>query len=81
MFFIQIIKASPPAFGLQTTSKNTNLPILVGFGVSSRTHIETISGFADGVVVGAALLDSISNAKKGNTVLEASKFIKSLRGN
>mgnify|MGYP001159664600 FL=1 len=61
--------------------KNTNLPILVGFGVSSRSHVETISGFADGVVVGAALLDSISNAKNGNVVLEASEFIKSLKGN
>ena len=61
--------------------KNTNLPILVGFGVSSRSHVETISGFADGVVVGAALLDSISNAKNGNVVSEASEFIKSLKGN
>ena len=61
--------------------KNTNLPILVGFGVSSRSHVETISTFADGVVVGAALLDSITNAQNGCATLEASKFIKSLKGN
>lgn len=34
----------------------TNLPVAVGFGVSRREHVTAIGGYADGVVVGSALM-------------------------
>ncbi|MGJ5820189.1 tryptophan synthase subunit alpha [Paludibaculum fermentans] len=34
----------------------TPLPLAVGFGVSRREHVEAIGGYADGVVVGSALM-------------------------
>jgi tryptophan synthase alpha chain len=34
----------------------TNLPICVGFGISTPDHARTVAAFADGVVVGSALV-------------------------
>ena len=36
--------------------RRVSLPVAVGFGVSSREQVETIGKFADGVVVGSALV-------------------------
>jgi tryptophan synthase alpha chain len=38
----------------------TDKPIVVGFGISKREHVREIFKFADGVVVGSALLDVIN---------------------
>jgi len=37
----------------------TDLPVVVGFGVSQPGHVRTIAGMADGVVVGSALVNVI----------------------
>ena len=58
--------------------KYTDLPILVGFGVSSRLDIQQISDFADGAIVGSALLDVISRADSNKKVDEARGFIEGL---
>ena len=39
----------------------TNLPIVVGFGVSNSSHVRAISSVADGVVVGSAIVNCIAN--------------------
>jgi tryptophan synthase alpha chain len=38
---------------------HTDLPVCVGFGVSQPEHVSRICAFADGVVVGSALVDLI----------------------
>lgn len=40
----------------------TNKPVAVGFGISRREHVEELSSFADGVVVGSALVRLIEEA-------------------
>jgi tryptophan synthase alpha chain len=37
-------------------------PVCVGFGVATPEHAETIGAYADGVVVGSAIVDRIENA-------------------
>lgn len=37
----------------------SNVPVVVGFGVSSREQVEQLSGICDGVVVGSALVSEI----------------------
>jgi tryptophan synthase alpha chain len=37
----------------------TNLPIVVGFGISRREHVRAVAAHADGVVVGSALVNCI----------------------
>ena len=39
--------------------KSTSTPVCVGFGISSAEHVSVISQYADGVVVGSALVDLI----------------------
>ena len=56
----------------------TNLPVLVGFGVSQKRDVEKISEFADGAVVGSAFLDHISGAEQGDEIEAATEFIKNI---
>ena len=58
--------------------KYTNLPVLVGFGVSSKEDVDRIGKFADGAVVGSALLDAISKSKEGEEIKVASNFTNGL---
>jgi tryptophan synthase alpha chain len=43
--------------------KHTALPICVGFGISSATHVQAVGKVADGVVVGSALVNVIAAHK------------------
>jgi tryptophan synthase alpha chain len=63
-------------------------PVCVGFGVGTPDHVKTIGAYADGVVVGSAIVDKIesavSNAKRGSeataaAVEEVGRFIEELK--
>jgi tryptophan synthase alpha chain len=56
----------------------TDLPLLVGFGVSRIEHVEAIAKFADGAMVGSALLDAVGNVPKGRVLETAREFIEGL---
>ena len=58
---------------------HTDLPILVGFGVSHPEHVETIARFADGVVVASALLDAVDKAPKEKMLEAAREFVTGLK--
>ncbi len=40
---------------------HTALPVVVGFGISKREHVKEIAAYADGVVVGSALVNCIKD--------------------
>ena len=52
--------------------------MLVGFGISNSEQVKSVSKFADGVVVGSALLDAVGEASEGYVLETASTFIKDL---
>ena len=58
--------------------RHTDLPVLVGFGISTREHVETVGGYADGAVVGSALLDAIGRAPEGEAVRAGADFTRRL---
>lgn len=64
---------------LKNIRKHINIPIAVGFGISKREHIEFLSGYANIVVVGSALLNVVNNSKPDNILNNTKQFIKSLR--
>jgi tryptophan synthase alpha chain len=56
------------------------LPVLVGFGVRRPEDIVAVRSFADGVVVGAALLEEVlAGADARDGIARGSRFIESLR--
>ena len=59
--------------------RHTDLPVVVGFGVSSREHVEEIGRFADGAVCASALLDAIEQSPKGRILGTAASFVNGLR--
>jgi tryptophan synthase alpha chain len=70
------------------------IPVCVGFGVATPEHAETIGAYADGVVVGSAIVDKIETAVfdgragvgtpvdaagRANAVEEVARFIEDLK--
>jgi tryptophan synthase alpha chain len=70
------------------------MPVCVGFGVATPEHAETIGAYADGVVVGSAIVDKIETAVfdgragvgtpvdaagRANAVEEVARFIEDLK--
>jgi tryptophan synthase alpha chain len=53
----------------------TDLPVAVGFGISTPSQAQSIARMADGVVVGSALVDLLGNEGVGS----ARRFLGSLR--
>ena len=53
----------------------TDLPVIVGFGIKTPDAAEQIAGVADGVVVGSAIVDLIGKGKSPAEVLD---FVKGL---
>lgn len=58
----------------------TSLPVAVGFGISTREHVAKVGTYADGAVVGSALLNTIESAPRSNVADEARAFARKLSG-
>jgi tryptophan synthase alpha chain len=57
----------------------TNKPLIVGFGISSPSHVREIGPFCDGVIVGSALMDFVSHYRdKKDGHIHMKSFINSL---
>lgn len=56
----------------------TDLPIAVGFGLSTAEQIEGVWEFADAAVVGSAIVSEIEKAEAGGHVTAVEKFVRQL---
>ncbi|HLJ34936.1 MAG TPA: tryptophan synthase subunit alpha, partial [Ktedonobacteraceae bacterium] len=61
-------------------TKEYGLPIAVGFGLSTPAHIAEVTSFADGAVVGSALVNLIDRHSDNEQVEAVRTYIQSLRG-
>ena len=59
--------------------RHTDLPILVGFGISKPEHVSEVAQFSEGALVGSALIETIESAS-GDPAVAAAEFAASLRG-
>ena len=48
---------------VQRVRRQTDLPLAVGFGISTREQAATVASFADGVIVGSALVKAAGSAE------------------
>jgi tryptophan synthase alpha chain len=58
----------------------TKLPIAVGFGISNHEQFEEVGEFADAVVVGSAIVETIER-NRGHEAEAVGKFVEKLIGN
>jgi tryptophan synthase alpha chain len=64
----------------------TTLPVCVGFGVKSREQVAALGGFADGAVVGSALVTALADsldergAASASTVTAVTSLVRELAG-
>jgi tryptophan synthase alpha chain len=58
--------------------RHTTLPIVVGFGISTSEHVSALRGAADGIVVGSAAIDVVTNAPPQRRAAELREFVASL---
>jgi tryptophan synthase alpha chain len=59
--------------------KFTQLPIAVGFGISTAEHVAAVGEFADAVVIGSAIVSLIEKAEPGKAPAVVASFLQSLR--
>lgn len=65
---------------VKEVKKITSLSVCVGFGIHNPEQVAQIASFADGVIVGSALVKFIKeNFKKTNFYAELKKYVKYLR--
>jgi len=57
----------------------TSLPLAVGFGISGAHHVREVSEYADGAIVGSALINLIRQTPSENVEQEVSRFIAELK--
>ncbi len=58
----------------------TDTPAAIGFGISNAKAVEKLKGFADGLIVGSAIIEKIENGIEKGTILEdVSDFTSKLR--
>jgi tryptophan synthase alpha chain len=58
--------------------EGTGLPVLVGFGISGRAQVQAVCGYADGAIVGSAIVRRITELVEGNQGQEA--IVSAVRG-
>ena len=64
---------------VERVRKHTSLPLAVGFGISTREHVETVGQHADAAVVGSALIRVLMESPRERVVADASSFVEGLR--
>ena len=77
--FSPAIKMEEARSLVKRVRRYTDLPVAVGFGISSGEQFRAASEFADGVVVGTALVKAIENAGKGGAARAVADLIGGLR--
>ena len=56
----------------------TDLPVAVGFGISTAEHLASVARYADGAAVGSALVNAIADGPPESAPARAGAFIESL---
>ena len=60
--------------------KHTALPLAVGFGISSKEHVESVGRIAQAAVVGSAMVDVIVRSPKDMMIENAASYVGTLAG-
>jgi tryptophan synthase alpha chain len=74
------VLAADVAANVEAIRKHGNVPVCVGFGISTVEHARAIGEVADGIVVGSAIVDRIERAASPAAAVDAvASFIAELK--
>jgi tryptophan synthase alpha chain len=68
-----------PAF-LQRVRACSDLPLAVGFGISTRAHVEAVGRIADAAIVGSAFVQAVARATRDDRARAVRAFMEELAG-
>jgi tryptophan synthase alpha chain len=75
----ETLHADLPEF-IARVRRHTALPLAVGFGVSTAEQAEEVAGYADGVIIGSALVDKVArNESLANALEDIGRFLYQVR--
>ncbi len=60
--------------------RHTDLPLAIGFGISTPDHVRQVGEIADGAIVGAALINALTAVSDDEKPAAAAGFVRFLRG-
>ena len=62
---------------VQQIKNSSNIPVVIGFGIKDQETASNMSSFADGIVIGSAIVDMVGRMKKEDsaTLKKISKFV------
>lgn len=58
----------------------TELPLAIGFGISTHEHVREVGQLADGAVVGSALVTTVANATRAERAAHVRAFVEEITG-
>ncbi len=64
---------------VERVRSHTELPVAVGFGISNAEHVRAVGTYADGAVIGSALITQLQEGAAGDAPQAAARFMQSLR--
>lgn len=64
---------------LARVRRHTDLPLAVGFGISTPEHVRLVGEVADGVAVGSALVDLLDRTESATRAQVVEEYMRSLR--
>jgi tryptophan synthase alpha chain len=64
---------------VERVRKFTDLPLVVGFGISKPEQVAQVAAIADGAVVGSALVNLIESYPEDEVILEVSEYVRALK--
>ncbi len=59
---------------------HSDLPLAIGFGISTPEHVAQVGEIADGAIVGAALINALNTVADEEKPARAAEFVRYLRG-
>jgi tryptophan synthase alpha subunit len=65
---------------LQRVRRETDLPLGVGFGISTREHVVALRGKAEAAIVGSALVDVIESSPLDELGVRVRDYVEVLTG-
>jgi tryptophan synthase alpha chain len=65
---------------LSRVRARTDIPVAIGFGISTPEHVRQVGAVADGAVVASALINYVDTVPEDDQAEAAERFIRGLRG-